>query len=129
MTSDFHDRAAERDETLIKGLCQAARTSLLELREWAQTELKASLAQAEFLERTVEGVIGDEIRSSAERLRAINQRDLQEAVTTYDDVMATVSSGGYVDVYDAYNQLQQGSHGLVLIVRELLKIRDFIGAM
>ena len=43
---DFHDLAKERDDALIKGLCQASRTTRMELREWAETELKAVLVEA-----------------------------------------------------------------------------------
>ena len=129
MASDFHDLAKERDDALIKGLCQASRTTRMELREWAETELKAVLFEGELQERMVEGVLGGEIKSTVERLRIISQRDLPEAVRDYDDVMDEVSSGGSTEVYDAYNQLQMGCMKLVQVLKELQQIRDFIGEM
>ena len=130
MTPDFHDRAAERDDTLIKGFCYAAaRNTRLELREWAQTELNASLIEAQLQESRVEGAIVDQITSTVERLRFIDRVDLPEAIRVFDDMIADVSQGGFTDVYNAYDQMQKGCAGLVRIMRELLEIRSVIGEM
>ena len=129
MTPDFHDLALERDDTLIKGLCYAARNTRSELREWAERELKAVLFEAEIQERTVKGVVGDQIKSTVERLRMISLTDMPEAIRTYEDVIDEVLRGGSTDVYDAYDQLQMGCTKLVRIVKELLQIRAFIGEM
>ena len=129
MTSDFHDREIERDDTLIKGLCSAARTTRQELREWVQAELKAILIEAELQERITEGELGNRIKDTVVRLRTINQKDLPKAVSDYDAVMVEVSQGGFTDVLNAYDQLQQGCAGLVRIIRDLLEIRSFIGGM
>ncbi len=129
MTSDFHDREIERDDTLIKGLYSAARTTRQELREWVQAELKAILIEAELQEKIAEGELRDRIKNTVVRLRTINQGDLPEAVSNYDGVMVEVLQGGFQDVHDAYDQLQQGCAGLVRIMRELLEIRSFIGGM
>ena len=129
MTLNFNDRAEERDDTLIKGLYQAARTTRMELRDWAETELKAILVEAELQQGIVEGVLGCRIKKTVERLRVISQTDLPGAVRDYDDVMDEVFNGGSTDVYDAYDQLQEGCGELVRTMRELLKIRSFIGEM
>ena len=129
MTSNFHDMAIERDDTLAKGLCAAARTTRMELRDWAETELKATLIEAELHEPTVEGVIGIQIRDTVERLRIISRTDLPEAIREYDTVIDEVSRGGSTDVHDAYEQLQTGCGKLVRIMKELQQIRDFIGEM
>ena len=129
MTSGFHDQAAERDDTLIKGLCQAARNSRLELHEWVQTELKTVLIEAQLQETLTEGVIQGQITRIIERLRLIDRMELPEAITGFDDLIVDVGRGGSSDVYDAYDQLQRGYAGLVRIMRELLEIRAFIGEM
>ncbi len=127
MTPDFHDLAVERDDTLIIGLCHAARTTLMELREWAEAVLKATLFEAELQEGLTGGPIGDSITDTVRRLRSINQTHLPEAVIAYDDMIDEVRRGGYTDVYSAYDQLQQACAGLLRIMRELLDIRKFIG--
>lgn len=127
--SDFFDRAAERDATLVKGLCQAARTTLLELREWAQEELNACLIEAELQEGLSEGEIREQIEQVVKRLRTINRKDLPEAVNNYESVRTMVMDSGFADVYDAYDQLQQGCSGLVRILRELIEIRTSIGEL
>ena len=101
----------------------------MELRDWAETELKAVLVEAELHEGIVGGVVGGRIKSTVERLRIVSQTDLPRAVREYDDVMGEVFRGGFTDVYDAYDQLQKGCDGLVRIMRELLDIRSFIGEM
>ena len=127
MTSSFHDWAEERDDTLIRALHQAARNARREMREWAQAELNADLVEAELQEGRISGLIGASITDAVKRLRHINQIDLPDAVRAYDDVIDEVFRGGFTDVYEAYDQLQNGCAGLVRIVRELLKIRLFIG--
>ena len=129
MTSDFHYLALERDDTLIKGLGQAARTTRLELREWTESELKALLVQAELHENLAEGEIRHQIKRTVERLREITHTDLPEAIRDYDEVMEELSGGGYTDVLDAHAQLEQGKGSLVRIVRDLLKIRTYIGTI
>ena len=129
MTSNFLDWAGERDDTLVQGLYQAARTTRMELRDWAETELKAVLIEAELQGELVGGEIGDRIQTTVERLRIISQRDLPEAIANYDDVMTDVLRGSFEDVNDAYDKLQKECAGLVRIVRELLEIRGFIGEM
>ena len=127
MTSNFYGEATRRDSDLVTGLCQAARTMRMELREWTQTELNAALLEAQLQQPRVQGVIQDQIVSTMERLNSINRIHLPEAVRIFDDVIIDVSQGGYTDVYNAYDQLQMGCGGLVRIVRDLLEIRLFIG--
>ena len=127
--SEFFDKAAERDVALVKGLCHAARTTRMELREWVQMELKAVLIEAELQVELKRGEVGEQIEGVVERLRTINRKDLSEAVNDYDSVMNIVMLGGYGDVYDAHDQLLQGCSGLVRIQRELLEIRTFIGEL
>ena len=129
MALNFFDRAEERDDTVIKGLCQAARTTRMELREWVQTELHASLEQGDFEEQAEYGEIRVRIKQAVERLRVINHRDLPQALTYYDDVINDVANGGFEDVHDAYDKLNQGCVGLIRIMKELLEIRGFIGEM
>ena len=62
----------------------------MELRDWAETELKAVLIEAELQGELVGGEIGDRIQTIVERLRIISQRDLPEAIANYDDVMTDV---------------------------------------
>ena len=124
--SDFLDVALKRDEELVKGLCQSARTKRFELREWIQLELKAVLITADLHETVADGAILDGIKESIVRLRAIDRRDLPTALTDYDDVIDDVFNGGYDD---AYSRLDRGCAGLVEIVRNLLEIRAFIGEM
>ena len=58
MTPDFYDRSSEeRDDTLIKGLCSAARNTRLELREWIEGEVRDLIQVAEMYEPLSEGVI------------------------------------------------------------------------
>ncbi len=127
--SDFFDKAAERDDALVKGLSQAARTTRMELREWVEMELKAVLVEAELQEGLLDGEIGHRVHATIERLRVINHRDLPEAITNYDDAMTDVLQGGFADVHDAYDLLQKECPVLVRIVRELLDIRNFIGEL
>ena len=125
--SNFYNEAIKRDNELVIGLCQVARTTRFELREWAQEELKAVLVAAEFEEIQAEGVIKKQITGVVERLRAINQRDLPDANKVYTDVTTDVMEGGYTDASGAYDRLQMGCMGLVQIMKELQQIRDFIG--
>ena len=127
MTSNLFDEAMRRDDDLIAGLCQAARTTRMELREWAQAELKATLIEAELQELQSSGLIQEQIRGAVERLRVIDKTDIPEAIRMFDDVITDVSQGGSEDVCDAYDRLRNGCAGLVQIARELLKIRSFIG--
>ena len=127
MTSDFHDLVIERDNTLVLGFCQAARTSRMELREWAESEIKGVLVQAELQEPLAEGLIKDKVKEVVEQLRTISQTDLPKAVRDYDEVIDEISVGGHTDILDAYDRLEQGTAGLVQIMRKLLQIRAFIG--
>ena len=129
MTTSFHDWAIERDNELVIGLCSAARTKRMELREWIEAELKSLLAEAEMQEPLSDGLLQDQIRDTVKRLRLINQNDLPRAVRAFDDVCSDVSSGSYDSVEDAYDQLESGCMKLVQILKELHEIRTFIGDM
>ena len=100
-----------------------------DLREWAQAEVKAVLVAAELQKVQEEGVVKEQITGVIERLRAINHRDLPEADESYNDATAEVMSGGYADVYEAYDKLQKECAGLIRIMRQLLDERSFIGNM
>ena len=125
--TNFYDLAGERDDTLVKALCGAARNVQLELREWVQSELKAALFRGESYQNLAQGEILTRINQAIERLRTMNHIDLPEAFTALDDKISEVSRGGYTDVNDAYNQLQEGYASFVRVIRELLIIRAFIG--
>ena len=127
MTTNFYDLANERDDTLVKGLCAAARNMQLELREWVQSELKAALFRGETYQRLATGEIQTRINQAVERLRTMNHIDLPDAITTLDDKIADISQGGHTDVNDAYNQLLAACDPFVRLIRELLEIRRFIG--
>ena len=127
MTSDSHDRAIERDAGLVQAFRSAARNMRMELREWVQAELQASLVEAEMEAQIADGVLQDRIEQTIARLRKIDHNDLPKAVKDYDDLMEDVSGGGFTDVREAYLQLQQGCDALVRIMTELLEIRLFIG--
>ena len=99
----------------------------MELREWAQAELKAVLVEAELQQPRSVGVILGEITGVVDRLRAMDRVDLPDAIKVFDDVMDDVSQGGSTSVNDAYDRLQMGCMGLVQIMKELQQIRDFIG--
>ena len=129
MTSDFHYRAQERDNDLVMGLCQHARYIRYDLREWAQAELNAILFEAQLLESKIEGMIGEQITEIVERLRTIDKTDLIEADRAYDDVIAQVKLGGYALFSEAYDELQAGATRLLNVMKELQKMREFIGEM
>ena len=99
----------------------------MELREWAESEIKAVLVQAELQEPLAEGLIKDKVKEVVEQLRTISQTDLPKAVRDYDEVIDEISVGGHTDILDAYDRLEQGTAGLVQIMRKLLQIRAFIG--
>ena len=127
MTSDFHDQVIERDETLILGLCSYALNNRRELHEWIEAELKALLFQAEIHETLVEGVIGEQVKRTVERLRTISQTDLPTAVREHEEVRKDILNGGYSDILDANRQLDRETTRLVEITQELLAMRTFIG--
>ena len=130
MTPDFYDRSSEeRDDTLIKGLCGAARNTRLELREWIEGEVRDLIQLAEIQERLSEGVIQERVSRNARRLRQINQENLRNAVEHFDETIDEVSHGGYTDMSDAYEKLHRGCIDLVEIMKELQQIREFTGEM
>ena len=125
MTPDFYDRSSERDDTLIKGLCGAARNTRMELREWIEAEVKALLPMAEMHEPLSEGIVKEETSRNVQRLRAISQTNLRNAVQYCDETIDDVSNGGYTDVGDAYDKLHRGRLDLVEIMKELQEIHTF----
>ena len=125
--SDFYEEAIKRDSELVKAFVSCARATRMEMREWAQTELKAVLVEAELQEPRAAGVILDGITGAVDRLRGMNRLDLSNAIKVFDDVIDDVSQGGFTSVNDAYDRLQMGCMGLVQIMKELQQIRDFIG--
>ena len=129
MTSSFDDGITRRDDDLVRGLCEFARHSRLDLREWTQAEIKAVLIAAELQEGRVHGTIRESITRVVRRLREIDQQDLREADSLYVDVIEEVRDGGYLEVYEAYEKLQIGSAKYLRIIKELIQIRSFIGEM
>ena len=129
MTTSFHDWTIERDNTLVKGLCAAARSNRNEMREWIEAEIKALLEEAQIKEPVSCGVIADHIRKSVETLRHTSTVMFPEALRDYDGVIENVSIGGFDSVEEAHDQLQSGFMHLVRILRELHEMRGFIGDM
>ena len=129
MTFNSPDLITERDDTLIKGLCQAARTTRMELREWIEAELKDLIIKAELQEPLLQGDLKEKVERTADHLHTISKRDLPEAVRDFDDTIDDVGGGGYEDVYDAYDQLLNGHSKLIRIMRDLLELRSSIGEM
>ena len=126
MTMDFNDRRATRDEDLVKGLCGAARNLRHEMREWVQQEVNTILVEAQLLEGRLGGEVAAALVGMIERLRAINNTELRDAVVALDDVVTQVLNGGYTDVLDAHVQLRNGCVGFEHILGQLQPIRDFI---
>lgn len=129
MTTIFHDWANERDNTLVKGLCGAARSNRNEMREWIEAEIKALLEEAQMKEPLSSGVIGAHIAESIQRLRHISTVVFPDVLRDYDDVINDISGGGFTSAEEAYDHLHSGFTHLVQILRDLQKIRDFIGEM
>ena len=129
MLLNFHDLAIDRDETLVIGLCNAARTKRMELREWIEVEVKALLPMAEAHELILIGTLQENMSTTVSRLRQIRQSDLPSAVKSFDDSISEISNGGYTTVEDVYDQLESGCAKLVQILKELHKMRTFIGDM
>ena len=129
MTSDFGDRAIERDSDLVKGLCYAALSNRRDLHEWLEEEVKAVLVAAEFQESLTEGVIRDNITKAVKDLRRIALTDLPEAIREHDEVRSDIEKGGYDDVIEAYHHLERETARLVAIARDVLRIREFIAGL
>ena len=129
MAPDFQDLAIERDGSLVQGMCQTARNNRRDLHEWIEEELKAVLIAAEIQESLAEGVIRDRIAKVAEDLRRIEGTELPEAIREHEDVRRDIENGGYDDVHEAYRNLERETARLVVIMRDLLYIREFIGEM
>lgn len=120
---------ADRDNDLVKALCAAERNIRGEIREWIQSEVNALLVEAQIDDGRLGGMVADSITGAIERLRAINNTEIRDAVVAIDHVINEVSNGGYTDVHDAYTQLQNGCMGLEHIIRELQNLRSFVGEM
>lgn len=129
MTNDFFSLAIERDDTLIKYLCGASRNMRNELREWAQSEVKALNEEAQLFEFVADEPARERLFKVFKDLDAINRIDLPEVVTDYDDTIKELELRGAPDVYEAYDQLETRCSRLVKIVRQLLEIRRVIGEM
>ena len=91
--------------------------------------MKAVLIQAQIQEVVADGVIGERVKRTVERLRTISQTDLPTAVREHEEVRKDILNGGYDDIYDAYRKLDQETSRLVEIAHKLLDIRHFIGEM
>ena len=129
MTDFLLDSANEHDDDLITGLCSAARTARKELRDWVQTVLKQLILETDLQEAMEDGLLKSHIAETNKRLRTMDQSFLPEVDKRYAALIDEVQNGGYTDLFDAYDQLQQGQHALVQMMRELLQIRLSIGGM
>ena len=127
MTSEFYDLELERDESLVRGLCDNAKNTRRDMHEWAEEEIKAVLLQAEIQEAVAVGVIEEQVKKTVERLRTISRTDLPIAIREHEEVRIDVLSGEYEDIHDAYRKLDRETTRLVQIIQELLAMRTFIG--
>ena len=130
MTSDFGDRAIERDSSLVQGLCYTALNNQRDLHEWMEQELKALLFEAQIQEsRLPEGVLKDRITTVIEDLRRTEGTELPEAIRRHKERREEIANGGYDDILDANDNLERETARLVAMARNLLQMREFIGAM
>ena len=129
MTSDVYDLELERDESLVRGLCDNAKNARRDMHEWAEEEIKAVLVQAEIQEAVAKGAIKELVMKTVERLRTISRTDLPVAVREHEEVRIDIIRGGYDDIHDAYRKLDRETTRLAQIVQELLEMRTFIGGL
>lgn len=127
MTDYLLDIANENDNDLVTGLCAAARTVRKELRDWIQTMLKQLILEVDIQEAMASGPLKTRLAETNVRIREIDQSLLPKADKRYAALIDEVQNGGYVDLFDAYDQLQQGQGELVQMMRELSEIRSSVG--
>ena len=127
MVDHFIENSNLRDDDFITGECLAARAIRKDLRDWVQEQLKDLIIEADLLASLKDGLLGDQIARTLERLRRMNQTDLREVDGDSVAAIDEVQQGGYTDIYEAFDQLQKARNGLVQLMREILEIRNFVG--
>lgn len=117
----------ERDGKLIgHGYVSGVRTFRNELREWIQEQIIESKLRAQSLVPTLTGEIQKQMSQASQRLDEIDMHELREAIENIDTKCKEIEDGAWINVLDARPYLEEGVTRLESLVRELLKIRDFI---
>lgn len=119
--------SSERDEKLVgRGFVFGVSIFRNELREWIQEQIIESKLRAEALEPTLPGELQKQMRQASQRLNEIDRHELREAINNIDTKCKEIEDGAWNNVLDARPYLEEGVTRLESLVRELLKIRDFI---
>ncbi len=126
-TGNFHDRAMERDNNLVRGLCHTLEGNVVrDLRDWIEEELKELIIEAQLQQEITDGLMRDQFKSAEERLQLISRSDLRDALQDCNDAIHNSREGFWGDVYAAYDPMIQAVTKLVQIVRAMLELRVLI---
>lgn len=121
---------SERDEKLVgHGYISGIRVFRNELREWIQEEIIACKLKAGALEPTLIGELQKQMRQVSQRLDEIDRQELREAIDNIDTKCKEIEDGAWKDVLDARPYLEEGLTRLESLVRELLKMRNFVDTL
>ena len=118
---------SERDEKLVgHGYLSGVRVFRNELREWIQEQIIESKLRAEALEPTLTGELQRQMRQVSQRLDEMDRDELREVIANIDTKCKEIEDGAWTNVLDTRPYLEEGVARLESLVRELLRMRDFI---
>jgi len=122
---DFPGRADERDAALVRRLRQNADNARMYLREWIQQELKEIRIELQVLQ-TIGGAAGPNILSQLDRIEELDRERLVAIDAAFDERLDDIDNGGYDNASHARDELEAGLRDFEAILRDLLKIREFV---
>jgi hypothetical protein len=120
------DDVKDRDRDLARTLADQARRMRSEYREWIQAEIEELKMHVSALEKAEKKDKQPRIRDLAHRIDAIDQGELADAIGCLEGKVREIDDGGYIDILDARDLLNEGLSRCETLVRELLRIRRIV---
>jgi hypothetical protein len=126
-TPDEYELRQQRDDDLVDGFRERAKSMMIFYQAWIQSELIEDIKKAGLLEATSgESAFKQQLQLKIDRLKQINLHELPEAVRNVTEKCNELRRGGSADILEDYRYLQDCLSRLHGLVRELLDIRRML---
>ncbi len=119
----------ERDDDLVSGFVEQARTVHYRYREWIQEEVKDCIIQAEMLEPRLQGTIQSQLRVKMARMRQINEIDFPQACKDLEEKRKEIAQSGSADMLGDRQYIEDCLSKLLGFVHELLIMRQHLDGL
>ena len=127
--SDTDELRQERDDNLKYAFVDRAWNLRHAYQEWIQQELKDLIPKAEFVEPTLSGTMKSQVQAAIQRMKHINNHELQEAIENINGRCAELRLTVSDNVIEDRQSLADCLSRFQGLVRELLDMRRLLDGL